>query len=91
MTESDNSQLLIAFGRMEAELQGLRDQATAHHVSVMRRMDDLDKAAHQRIDVIEDRVAVLERDNKHHFRQAGWGGAGGALVAGLIEMIRRVA
>jgi len=82
--------LLIAFGKIQATLDGLREQARQHHGELMRRMDDLDKAAHQRMDGIEDRVEVLEHDNKRNIRQAGMGAIGGALVTGLIELLKYV-
>lgn len=87
----EDNKVLFMLGEIKGELRGLRETVERDAQSTNRRIDDLVSAHQRRSDMIEQRLARLEaNDRSMLMRTTGLGGLSGAVVAATIEFIRVV-
>ena len=90
MAEKDS--VLLVLGRIEGELKGIRELVHSTSEATNTRIDDMKESVNTRIDdhqtATDTRFVAMGRQiNKKGMAS---GGAGGALVAGLVEMARAI-
>lgn len=85
----DNNKVLFMLGEIKGELTGLREAVERDRQSANRRMDDMITTNQRRNDLVEQRLARLEsNDRSMLLRTTSWGGLSGGLVAGMVEFLR---
>ena len=83
-------------GKIDGQLEGLGRTVDANHKAVNQRLDDLQKSNEHRFDGIErsfdgleTRVEHVESEQKTMiWKIAGWSGLSGALVTGVVELLK---
>ncbi|WP_246184408.1 hypothetical protein [Pandoraea commovens] len=85
-----NDQVLIALGKIQGELSGIRAMVQSGQMATNQRIDDLKGAVTDRIDGLENRVSKLEGDHgKLVVKTAGMGSIAGVAMVALGEIVRQ--
>ena len=83
--------VLTQLGEVKGQLNLLAQMIAANHVATHQRIDDLRQSIGQRVDNVEDRVKVLEANERSTAVRVGSIAAGSsAVVAAGIEIARRL-
>lgn len=80
---------------MDASLQAIRDELKRIEAASNRQMERLENGINQRLDGMDNRIIELEKEDKTLIEKvsrlsAVGGGIGGALAAGLVELLKRI-
>lgn len=83
--------VLTQLGEVKGQLNLLSQMIATNHVATHQRIDDLRQAIGQRVDNVEDRVKVLESNERSTaVRVGGIAATSSAVVAAGIEIARRL-
>ena len=88
--DNNNDSVLLVLGRIEGELKGIRDLVHTTSDATNMRIDDLTSAVNKRIDdhQVATSAQMVTLQKQIHRKSLTAGGASGAMVAGVIEIIR---
>ena len=87
---TDNDQIIQLLGEIRGELRGVSEVIKNNHAAVNQRLEDMASSNERRFDAIEKRVEHVETEQKNMiWKISGWSGLGGALVAGVIELLKQ--
>ncbi len=80
---------------MDQSLQAIRDELKRIEAASTRQMERLENGINQRLDGMDDRIVALEKEDKALIEKVAklsalGGGLGGALAAGLVELLKRI-
>ena len=90
-TENSNDIISQQLGLVLGKLDGIEKMMDANHVSINRRLDDMQDNNDRRFDAVEKRVEHIETEQKNIiWKVASWSSLGGAIVAGSIEAIKHI-
>ena len=86
---SINVTVLQQLGEVRGQLSGIAQLIQSNHAATQTRIEDLDKSITQRIDGLEKRVGVLEKNERSTAILAGsLGAVSGAIVTATIAAIK---
>jgi hypothetical protein len=90
MSGENEQHILVMLGEIKGELKGISTLVQVTSDATNRRIDDLNQSVNKRVDELS--AATDQRFNsvqaQVNRRGATAGGAGGALVAGAVELIK---
>ena len=88
---SDDNDLLMVLGEIRGELKGIRELVHASGESTNRRVDDLNKSINSRLEDHQDATDTRFKDIRQEMNKKSSliGGGTSAIVAGIIEMLKR--
>lgn len=85
----DSTQIMHMLGQISGKLDGMEKHMTANHTAVNQRLDEIQKSNNQRFDALESRVEHVEEEQKSMiWKIASWSSLGGALVAGVVQLLQ---
>ena len=90
--QNNNSDTIsMQLGQILGKLDGIDRVINANHESVSKRLEDMQANNDRRFDSIEKRVEHVETEQKNIiWKVASWSSLGGAIVAGGLEIIKRI-
>lgn len=86
---SDSTQIMHMLGQISGKLDGMEKHIAANHTAVNQRLDEIQNSNNQRFDALEKRVEHVEEEQKSMiWKIASWSSLGGALVAGVVQILQ---